>query len=194
MRRSKSADWRFEARWTRDIFQRHSGRRRAARDARVLHRLFARLDELLKRDLLEYVATRQATNWPRRVTRLIDCSIGSKQKAGCVKERVISRLGGSTGCCDNGLHINVAHGFGVSEAHPGEQLRGGLDAVDGDGNHTNLGLTKNQGIGVEVNQLLTTIWSPVASVEKHSGPSAGRQLPDRHLSAIEILSGDLGKC
>lgn len=74
-----------------------------------------------------------------------------------------------TGIDRNGWSVEFSP-HGESDVEPFSKLGRCLDGVDGAGCHFDPGFFERQSARCEVNQLVTTVRSPVASIEQHGCP------------------------
>jgi len=120
----------------------------------------------------------------------VDLTGRVEQKPSGVKEPRVTSLVGRAGGGGDGGTIDLSDHLHVPKSHPIEEVHRRFDAVDGSGNNSDTSVGEQEGVRVEVNQLLTAVRSPMTSVEQHRAPRTSGQLPDRDIVAITVLSGN----
>ncbi len=102
-----------------------------------------------------------------------------------MQEDVVALLVGGAGVGRNGRGIELAP-HRETNIKALSKLGHGLDRVDGTADDFDADVLEWQAVCCEVNQLLTAIWSPIASVEKHRCPMTGNRC--NHVASFAIVA------
>ncbi len=104
-----------------------------------------------------------------------------------MKERSVASLQVGTSRFRDCRTIQLADARDITNPHAGRERFGLLNSVDRGSKHLDASGPKNERIRIEVNQLLTTVRSPVTSIEQDDGPALTGEFSQIDSLAIDVL-------
>ncbi len=80
--------------------------------------------------------------------------------------------------------VHAVNDLGVVQLKPLFELQGMFGVIYRCTDYLDVQILEDASLSVEVNQLLTTIWSPVASIEVDYAPGSCRKFGERNLLVV----------
>ncbi len=128
---------------------------------------------LLEANLPQDVPGRQAPDRTAGIDAQVDRPVGTENETGGVKKGTIAGLHGRPGRLDHSVGVNIGGHRDPTDPESFLELCRSLCRINRSGNHLYAEIGQETGIHIEVNQLLTTVRSPVSSVEQDDRPRSG---------------------
>lgn len=145
---------------------------------------------LVEEHFLQSVVGGKPTDRTTRIDRNGHDTLRIEKETRRMEELPVTTVIGRAGLLGDYSGIEFRHHLHEGEPQTFGQRRRPVDPVDRGSHNVDAQLLEQGGVRLEVNQLLTTVRSPVAAVEQHDAPRTPNQVADHHVVAVGVSTID----